>query len=319
MKGLWFGSVLWLIAMTPGATHAQAGRVVTAENIRATPNGVLLGRLSSGLDITATETRGRWVQFTVEGWMWDRSLQAVSRQGFSLVVSSSGGENLRDAPSGEIIGSFEEGTLLSEVDRTTGWILVQRVVWIWSNSIELAEGPTGMGAASAAVWRSVGPEGNTILTSPDGDTLARTFPGSEVRMLAREGNWARIQIEGWTWLPEGEQGIGEEALDPNLTPEDVADGADEFRGRVVQWDLQFISLETAESVRTDFYEGEPFMLTRSIEGRELFVYVAIPPERQTELAGLSPLERIRVTGRVRTEAASLTGSPILELLELARR
>jgi len=46
--------------------------------------------------------------------------------------------------------------------------------------------------------------------------------------------------------------------------------------------------------------------------------VAIPPERLQEAQGLSPLERIRVVGRVRTGSARLTGSPILELLSLDR-
>ena len=36
-----------------------------------------------------------------------------------------------------------------------------------------------------------------------------------------------------------------------------------------------------------------------------------------EAEGLSPLERIRVIGRVRTGSATLTGSPILELLSLS--
>lgn len=138
-------------------------------------------------------------------------------------------------------------------------------------------------------------------------------------MLAREGNWARVQIEGWTWLPESEAGLGEEAVETELTPEAVVAGAGEYTGLVVQWELQFISMESAESVRTDFYEGEPFLLTRSVDGAEIFVYVAIPPERRDELSGLSPLEKIRVIGRIRTGAASLTGSPILDLLELDRR
>jgi hypothetical protein len=92
----------------------------------------------------------------------------------------------------------------------------------------------------------------------------------------------------------------------------------DYRGEVLQWDLQFISLERAEEIRTDFYASEPFLLTRMVDGDAGFVYVAIPPERLSEAQGLSPLERIRVVGRVRTGAARLTGSPILELLSLDR-
>jgi hypothetical protein len=103
----------------------------------------------------------------------------------------------------------------------------------------------------------------------------------------------------------------------DVTLEDVASAPLEYRGRVLQWDVQFISLERAEKIRTDFYEGEPFLLTRMGRGEGIFVYVAIPPERLPEAEGLSPLERIRVVGRVRTGAATLTGNPILELLALS--
>jgi hypothetical protein len=87
---------------------------------------------------------------------------------------------------------------------------------------------------------------------------------------------------------------------------------------VVDWELQFVSQEAAERVRTDFYEGEPFLLTRATSSGRVFVYVAIPPERLAEVEGLIPLERIRVVGRIRTGAAVLTGNPILDLLELTR-
>lgn len=320
MKGTLFGGIIWIMATAPTLALGQTGVVVATENIRATPNGVLLGRLEPGFEVISTEVRGDWVQFTLEGWVWERSLQTVSRRGFPLVVSAPGGENLRAAPSGEIVGFFQEGTLLEEVDRTTGWILVRRVVWIWTNSVDLTDTPAEPRPESeTSAWRTTGASGGMILTTPDGDTLAHAFPGSEVQVLARQGNWARVRVEGWTWLPKDEEEFGEEAIDLELTPETVVDGADEYRGRVVQWNLEFISMEAAESVRTDFYEGEPFLLTRSVEGRETFVYVAIPPERKAELSGLSPLERIRVTGRIRTGAASFTGSPILDLLEVDRR
>ena len=119
------------------------------------------------------------------------------------------------------------------------------------------------------------------------------------------------------WLPEGAAVEGETAVLTDVSTEDVAASPLEYRGRVLQWDLQFISLERAEKIRTDFYVGEPFLLTRIGRGEGVFVYVAIPPERLQEAEGLSPLERIRVIGRVRTGSATLTGSPILELLALS--
>jgi len=77
-------------------------------------------------------------------------------------------------------------------------------------------------------------------------------------------------------------------------------------------------MERAEKIRTDFYEGEPFLLARTSTSGRSFVYVAVPPDRLGAVEGLIPLERVNVVGRIRTGAAALTGNPILDLIELTR-
>ena len=37
----------------------------------------------------------------------------------------------------------------------------------------------------------------TVMENPTGDTLARVRPGSRVEIVAREGDWARVRLEGW--------------------------------------------------------------------------------------------------------------------------
>jgi len=140
-----------------------------------------------------------------------------------------------------------------------------------------------------------------------------------MEILGREGSWARVRLEGWAWMPS-EAGRPAAAVEgPRiLTPADLTANPTEYSGRVVSWELQFISLERAEKVRTDFFEGEPFLLTRFGGGDGPFVYVALPPDRVQEAEGLTPLEGLSVTGRVRTGASSLTGTPIIDLLALER-
>ncbi len=103
-----------------------------------------------------------------------------------------------------------------------------------------------------------------------------------------------------------------------LRPEDLSSNPSEYAGRVVVWTVQFISLERAEAVRTDFFEGEPFLLSRFGGSEGQFVYVVVPADLLPEVEGLVPLEIVELTGRVRTGASRLTGTPIIEMIEIQR-
>ena len=329
------------------AAAQTTGTLRAEENFRREPNGVVLGRLGPGAAVSVLGTEGNWTRVQVEGSVWLASLEASDDAGFDLVVASDGGENLRAAPSGTIVGRLEEGALLTEVSRDAAWARVQRIGWIWSASLDEATGPaagtparTASTPAGTPAVRSgtppapAGPSsrapggfvnvgaGGPILTAPDGDTLAIASPARDVQVVRREGNWARVRVEGWMWMPTGSrEGSGEPAAaaEPEaaaLEPDDLKTG--DHTGRVVQWTIQFISLERAEAVRTDFFQGEPFLLARYGGSDGAFVYVAVPVDRLSDVEGLVPLERVSVTGRIRTGASALTGAPILDLIEIER-
>lgn len=312
------------------------------ENFRAQPNGTLLGTLEPGTQVRERAREDEWSEVTVEGWIWLESLQQRSGT-LNLVVAVSGGENLRAQPQGNVLGRLAMGTLLEELERRPGWVRVRRSGWMWRPSLETAAvaqtsgqggpqaaptqsagggaaGPQQGGATSENSWIRIGSRGLPLLAGPGGDTLGVTGPGTEVQVLGRQGNWSRVRLEGWIWTPEGQAGGGGggDAPPPEVSAADIVASPDTFLGRVVTLTLQFISLERAERVRTDFYEGEPFLLTRASQGGGGFVYVALPPERLREVEGIAPLDRIVVTGRVRAGAGTLTGSPILDLHGLRR-
>lgn len=324
-----FRLALLLFLLPAEGVHAQdrAGLRVD-ENLRAEPQGVIIGRLPAGSSISVVSVQGSWVQVDLRGWIWTPSIRVTDRGSFDLTVSASPNENLRAEPSGTIIAVLEEGALLNELEESQGWTRVRRVAWVWGPSMDLsgdaAPAPpstssrSDQGSSGEGWWRP-GSGGMPILTGPDGDTLAQAKPGSELQILAREGNWVRVRLEGWSWAPEGSEpdSVGE-GIVSEATPEEVMQDPERYRGQVVSWELLFVSREEAERVRTDFFEGEPFLLTRTTSSDRAYVYVAIPPERRTEVEGLIPLERIRVVGRIRTGATAFTGSPILDLLELTR-
>jgi hypothetical protein len=329
---------LLVLAISAGPLDGQGLASLRAEeNLRADPQGLILGRLQSGATFPVVSLQGSWVQVEVAGWIWTASLQTTTRGGFDLMVSADPEENLRAEPSGNILGQLVEGTLLERRGDAPGWTQVRRVAWVWRESVELSgaveaaprpAAPSQTPAPRAATpeapaterWWDAGRGGASVLTGPDGDTLARVEPGSELRVLAREGNWIRVSLEGWTWAP---QGVAQDSMASPLTVSeatlaDVTRDPDSFRGQVVSWELQFVSLERAEAIRTDFYEGEPFLLARTPAPDVTFVYVAVPPDRLGEVEGLIPLERVRVVGRIRTGAAALTGNVILDLMEITR-
>lgn len=322
-----FGTTTGALSQTPMSVAAE-------ENFRRDPNGTVLGRLNPGASLIGVSREGGWVEVDLEGWIWLASVEVDTTGELDLAVSVSGGENLRDAPRGSIVGRLREGALLEELERSAQWARVRRRGWIWSASVEERAGvagstspgarpPTGTAdrpppSSAPAGYARVGALGSPILTAPDGDTLAVVEPMGEVQIVSREGSWARVRVEGWMWTPPSDASAGTEPTVESaaLVPADLDADPDAHVGRVVSWTLQFISLEQAEAVRTDFFEGEPFLLARFGGPEGPFVYVAVPPERLAEVQGLVPLERIAVTGRIRTGASALTGTPILDLLAL---
>jgi len=321
------------IAPAPIDVGAQEGaRVRIEENFRREPNGVVLASVSPGTVLEVLSREGNWTEVVLAGWVWLQSVQQSDDPGYELVVSEPEGENLRSIPSGRIVARLEEGALLNETEREPAWAHVARTGWIWTASLELGAsvddqgpGPTETvaperpAARSPGGFASVGAAAGPILTAPDGDTLALATAGSDVELLDREGNWVRVRVEGWMWRPLTQEGGGGPDEAPSaLEPDDLATDPGAHVGRVVAWTVQFISLERAEAVRTDFFEGEPFLLARFAGADGPFVYIAVPGERTSDVEGLVPLERVSITGRVRTGASELTGVPIIDLIAIER-
>lgn len=325
------GHVLLLIgagaaASPTGAASQDAVTLRLEENFRREPNGVVLARVKPGTELRVLEVDGNWTRVELDAWIWLRSVRNSDDANFDLVVSAPDGENLRSGPSGVIVGRMEEGALLTELERDPGWAHVSRTGWMWTASLRggVASGETGLApgeplARAPSGFTSVGDAGASILKAPDGDTLAIVSPQSDVEVVGREGNWARVRVEGWMWLPPTRPGaVSDSESAVTIEPADVMARPQAYVGRVVEWTLQFISLERAEAVRTDFFEGEPFLLTRFGGGDGPFIYVAVPGERLDAVEGLVPLEHISITGRIRTGGSALTGTPIVDLISIQR-
>lgn len=385
----WIAALLaCLLLALPASLDAQVVRLQTPENFRIEPNGALLGALEAGIELPLRDTRDTWVEAELEGWVWARSLQVVDRDGFDLVVSAEGGENIRERPQGAELGRLEEGALLQELERIPGWILVRRRGWVWRASVEIDEtvetrpaAPVGAGASAQTPTSGAGSSepagatggaagqgadgtpsadraadsvaalavrpftiepGTVVRRSPDGETLAVVEEPGRVAVVGSEGEWARVLIEGWVRLPEGttvspvaggppsssagtDPRSGSALSSPGSPPstlgiEGVVADPSAAAGATVEWDLQFISLERAGPGRPEFSEGEAYLLMRPAgEGTGRFVYVVIPDANVATAEDFVPLERLAVRARVRTGASTVTGGPVLDLIEMTRR
>ena|GEM_PF-551510 len=315
--------LMWALSVGQGLT-GQSVVVEVEENIRSSENGTVLGRMNKGGEFQLIASGEGWMQINLQGWVWEASLQSIDRGGFDLMVSSTIGENIRDEPQGTIIGRLEDGTLLKSVEKITGWIRVERKVWIWAQSVDVQgidvsskEETLGIGQDETE-WLTVGNNGLPVLNIPNGDTLLRALPRSSLEVLARQGNWAQVTINGWVWAPETSQDLLELPLVVDVQIADIADRGKELQGRLLQWDLQFISVEEADGIRSDFYQNETFLLTKLANSEDDFVYVTFSEGLEEELTLLTPLDYVRVVGRLRTASEKLTEAPILELISLER-
>lgn len=333
------------ILSVPAAAPGQTVHILNAdEKFHAAPAGVLLGTISAGATIQPGTRRDSWREATLEGWIWAPSVRADSRPGFDLVVSAKSGENLRTAPNGEVVARLESGALLVQVKRDGQWVQVRRTGWIRAAAVPGDDEPattkaatTGAAAARTTIVSDTGNlgarglaaggpaagsiawtglAGSRVLNAPAGDTMATIRPLAAVEVLERQGDWARIRVEGWAWAPALGTPADSGAVLTGLAPEVLLSNPDRFRGRILEWEVQFIALEHAEKLRADFTEGEPFILARPPGDQPGFVYIAVPESQRARIQELIPLQRITVLARVRNGRSAQMSAPILELIEL---
>ncbi len=318
-------SVLLVASLWPAASQAQAtGRVrVAQENFRKEPNGTQLATVLQGTEFPVLAERGSWAQVQLQGWIWAPSVAQTSREGFELTVNVAGGENLRASPSGQaaIKARLLQGCLLERVDASGNWVQVQRSGWLWRASLDISGSVPAAGAGeqetdlqSLLTARSP----LAVYATPDGDTIATFEPGAQAQVLGRTGDWIRIRVDGWVYGPAALDSAVDLADTGGITPAQLRADPGRYRGALVRWRVQFISLRRAERSRADFQEGEPFIHARGPAGDAGFVYLAVPEELLSIAETLEPLEYVTVVGRVRTGRSSLLGSPVIDLTDIER-
>lgn len=321
------------------------------ENFRREPDrtGSRLAFLRGGIEVSGGARRGAWVEITVEGWVWAQSLRPDSREGHDLVVAAPNGENLRAAPNGRILGRLSEGCLLDEVERRRGWVRVRRIGWMFGQSLERvataaperpeppqpadtiatperiapsgadrpAPGLRDTAAATVGLDRALTANRAQLRLTPDGPPAGELAEDTPVRILARSGEWVRVQTEGW--MRQSDLRPSAPGVLVGVTGAEVRSRPTEFEGQVLQWAVQLISIQEADELRPEIPEGTSYMLARGPLPEAGFVYVVLSDEQLEQARRLTPLTELVILARVRAARSRYLGNPVLDLIEMAQR
>jgi hypothetical protein len=152
---------------------------------------------------------------------------------------------------------------------------------------------------------------STLRTAPDAKPLGQLYAGTTVEVLARDHGWVRIHTEGW--VREADLAPDDSALRNTLSAADLRADPEGTRGKIVQWAIEFLALQTADPLRHSLADEEPYMLARGPGNENAILYVVVPPSLMGTARTLQPLARIAITARVRDGHSEPAGIPILDV------
>jgi len=178
---------------------------------------------------------------------------------------------------------------------------------------------TAVDVAGVSAATVVAPKGTALRTAPDASGIATIQPGATMTPLARERGWVRVRIEGW--VPERDLVPADSALRTPLSAADLRADPAGTRGKVVRWVVEVLALQTADPLRRDFAQDEPYLLARGPGTENAIIYLAVPPSLLASARAIAARTTAHavVTARVRNGHSEPLGVPILDLLSLARQ
>lgn len=321
---VWAGLTALLLAGSPALVNAQ-GRITQSTAFRKDPSGTVLATLSIGAVVTPGTVQGQWTAVTVEGWVFTASTSATSREGFDLAVSAANGENLRAAPNGAIRARLESGALLTRVGTRGGWTQVRRSGWV--SSAALAGAPATSTASSEAPAPAAEPPSSSggvdrvealrptaLLLTPDGPPVATLDSAASAQVVGRSGEWVQVQVLGWA--RETDLSEPESAAIPGVTVAQIRAEPGKYVGQLLEWRLQFISIQRADELRPEIPNGATYLLTRGPLPEPGFVYVVVTAAQLPTFEAATPLQEFTVRGRLRAAQTRYLPTPVIELVQV---
>ena len=328
-------------------------RVERNTEVRAAPDGNIVADVRSGTSWQTGSRRGTWTLVTLQGWV-DASRFAGKADSFPESVGGTQTLRLRQQPSleGRILGELRAGAGLRVLERRGTWARIRRDAWILTSTLAGVAAPTQSNApaprpAAQSPQKSAVPPAVTtspradtsasggarvstalggalransatpLRASPSGAVVAQLEPGAIVAPITRDRGWVRVRIDAW--VAESMLTPADTSFGATLTAADLRLDASGHKGRVVRWEVEVVSLQTADALRRDLADEEPYLLAMGPGSENAILYIAVPPSLLAEARTLAPLAKVLVTARVRTGRSQPTGVPVLDLLSLVKR
>jgi len=305
------------------ATGAAQDRVAATQagTFNKEPTGIQLGTVLPGARVTTGPEQAGWRRVTLEGWIFSASTRPDTREGFDLSVKASPTENLRDSPNGTIVARLVEGALLERLDARGGWTRVRRTGWVPSATVPAPEAEATSAApdpgSADPADRVVLPPGTILYATPGGDSTAAITGTPPVRVVSRAGEWVRIQIDAWARADSVQEAPSDAMV--GVSAAEVRANPERYAGVTLDWDLQFVSIQTADELRPEIPLGREYLLTRGPAPEPGFVYVLVTPEQLQEFRAFQPLQDFTARVRVVAPKTKYLPNPVVRLLGLVRR
>src|SRR6185436_1826257 len=175
------------------------------------------------------------------------------------------------------------------------------------------------GSVGSALDRAVVARESELVGTPgpEAKRAGSLAPETPVRILARSGDWVRVQTEAW--MRESDLRSAAPGLITGLTAAELRTRPQEYEGKLVQWTLQFLSIATADELRPEIPSGQRYLLARGPLPEAGFVYVTLSGTQQREAEQLPPLAQIVVVARIRNGRSKYLGNPVIDLVEMRVR
>lgn len=326
--------LLLVLAAHLGTPVGAQSRATRDADVRAAPDGNVIATVQAGTTWRTTGVRAGFTRATLEGWI-DASRLGSNRDSFPASIGGSGTLRLRAEPSlnGRILGVFEAGAGLRVIERANGWARIRRDGWIATSA--LAAAPPAARSRAQPRTVPVRPETESEAAAPARDGALRASkslplslaPGTQVvgsldsgavvDPIARDRGWVRVRMEAW--VPESLLVPADSSYEAALTAADLRLDPERLRGRVVRWQVQVISLQTADGLRRALAPDEPYLLAMGPAGENAMLYLAVPPALLEQSKAIAPLTTVTVTARVRNGRSQPTGAPVLDLISIVKQ